>query len=314
MDGPLTDFPAEFTFSEAELQDVLVFMERQQAGGPADPSTASLPFLNPPNAGSVGLQFQPHTCSLESTTQPGFPMTTEPMAFLQEEGDTRSISSDPSPLREAPSLEEPTARSDDADFIPPGGRIKQEPPDSTGKWDLRHQRSQVPLHAAMHNATLHTSGSGGNLRKGAPAPPSQHRLHTCLVESSAMLSGLDPDSTMPYAAMHNATLHPSGSGGNLRKGGNLAYFACVPWPFVGSSARVIWLVIDSKILMRQCIELGITNARADVGKQFVCGCILDRDWIVDFRNFPFLDTPVPERLEEHGRKSASSHIIILSLA
>ena len=163
MDGPLTDFPAEFTFSEAELQDVLVFMERQQAGGPADPSSATLPFLNPPNPGSVGLQFQPHTCSMESTSQPGFPGA-EPISLLPEEADTRSTSSDPSPLREAPSLEEPTARSDDADFIPPG--MKQEPPGSTGKWDLRHQRSQVPLHAAMHNATLHSSGSGGNLRKG----------------------------------------------------------------------------------------------------------------------------------------------------
>ncbi len=164
MDGPLTDFPADFTFSEAELQDVLVFMERQQAGGPADPSTASLPFLNPPNAGTVGLQFQPHTVSTESTTQKILPAA-EPLCFLPEEADTRSISSDPSPLREAPSLEEPTARSDDADFLPPG--MKLEPPGSAAKWDLRHQRSQVPLHAAMHNASLHTSGSAGNLRKGA---------------------------------------------------------------------------------------------------------------------------------------------------
>ncbi len=168
MEGPISDFPVEYTFSEAELQDILGFMERQQADGAFDPSAASMPFLNPPNPGPVALQFQPHTYSLESTTQ--LPPTAEPLSFAPEEADTRSISSDPSPLRNSPSLEEPTARSDDADFVPPG--MKQEVV-GTGTWDLRQNRNATPLHAAMQHASLHTSGSGGNLRKGMT-------LHKCL--------------------------------------------------------------------------------------------------------------------------------------
>lgn len=157
MDGPIADFPIEQTFSEAELQDVLAFMEHH------DPATATIPFMNTPNPGPVALQFQPHSYSaVDSTTQ--IKPAAEPLNLLAEDIDTRSISSDPSPLRESSSLEEPTARSDDADFVPPG--VKHEH-GTTGTWDLRHKGGQQPLHPGMTHGSLHTSGSGGNLRKGA---------------------------------------------------------------------------------------------------------------------------------------------------
>ncbi|KAK9833672.1 hypothetical protein WJX74_002354 [Apatococcus lobatus] len=156
MDGPIADFPIEQTFSEAELQDVLAFMEHH------DPASASIPFMNTPNPGPVALQFQPHTYSAADSTTHLKPAA-EPLSLVAEDiQDTRSISSDPSPLRESSSLEEPTARSDDADFVPPG--VKQEH-SASGTWDLRHKGGHQPLHAAMHHGGLHTSGSGGNLRK-----------------------------------------------------------------------------------------------------------------------------------------------------